>query len=355
MIGERIKRARMAAGLSLREAAERAELSAMAISKFERGEITPSSSTLIRLARALGTRTEYFLRPDSVTLEKPEYRKRAALGAKQLAAIEAEVLDHVERFLELVQLFPSPPIQAFTVPKGVPRHVTSLDDVERAATAARTAWGLGQSPIACLADTLEERGLLVLTLNAVTDGKFDGLAARVGGFPFVVVGAEWPGDRQRFTLAHELGHLVLDGRLAEGIDEEKACHRFAGAFLAPREAVVLELGQKRSRLEPRELYDLKQAYGLSMAAWLFRARDSGVITPSTAESMFRQFSSKGWRKREPGEPLPPESPKLFERLTLRALAEDMISTSKAAELLRMSAGELRGKLSLEGSDGAARQ
>lgn len=68
MIGERIKRAPVAAGLSQREVAERAELSAMAVSKFERELSNPTSQTLIRLARALGTCTEFFLRPTTIEL-----------------------------------------------------------------------------------------------------------------------------------------------------------------------------------------------------------------------------------------------------------------------------------------------
>jgi Zn-dependent peptidase ImmA (M78 family)/transcriptional regulator with XRE-family HTH domain len=348
MIGERIKRARAAAGLSQREAARRAELSAMAISKFERGESTPTSRTLIRLARALGTRTEFFLRPDTVELAKPEYRKRSSLGKKALAQIEADILDQVERLLEVVSLFPVPPVPDFAVPVDVPEHIATMQDVETAAMALREAWRLGLNAIPRLADTLEERGLLVLTTAADGTRKFDGLAASVGGRPLVVVGRDWPGDRQRFTMAHELGHLVLAGRLSEDLEQEKACDRFAGSFLVPRDTAVSELGSRRSRLEPRELHSLKHAYGVSMMAWVFRARDAQIIEARTADIIFRMFSKRGWRKLEPGEPVVSESPKLFERLVVRALAEDMVSMSKAAELMAMSIGQLRQRLCLEG-------
>ncbi len=355
MIGERIKRARIAAGLSQREAAQRAELSAMAISKFERGESTPTSGTLIRLARALGTRTEFFFRPDTVELGQPEYRKRSSLGKKALAQIEADILDQVERLLEIATLFPVLPVPDFTVPAEVPTRIASMDDVETTARVLREAWRLGLNAIPSLADTLEERGLLVLTSAADGQGKFDGLAATVSGRPLVVVGRDWPGDRQRFTMAHELGHLVLAGRLFTRLNEEKACDRFAGAFLVPRQTVVSELGSHRSRLEPRELHSLKHAYGLSMMAWVFRARDAAVITDRTADIVFRMFSKRGWRKLEPGDPVAPEVPKLFERLVIRALAEDMISMSKGAELMAMSISQLRQRLHLESPRGPAHQ
>jgi Zn-dependent peptidase ImmA (M78 family)/transcriptional regulator with XRE-family HTH domain len=354
-ISERIKRARVAAGLSQRELAARAELSAMAVSKFERGLTNPTSQTLIRLARALGTRTEFFLRPTTIELQQPEYRKRASLTEKQLARIEADILDQVERFLELLSLFPSHSVARFAAPDTVDERITTYEQVEAAALTVRDAWHLGHNAIPCLADTLEERGLLVLTTGVDDSAKFDGLAATVGDLPVVVVGAGWPGDRQRFTMAHELGHLVLRGRLSDELDAEKACNRFAGAFLVPASSVRQELGTYRNRLEPRELYALKHEYGVSMMAWVFRAADAGVISDTTRTKLFQLFSSRGWRKTEPGKPIASESPKLFEQLVLHALAEEMISTSKAAEFMGIPISAFRERLRFEGPRGTAGQ
>lgn len=346
MIGERLKHARVAAGLSMRELGEQAGLSAMAISKIETGKSTPTSGTLLKLARALGVRTESFFRPELPVLVAPEYRKRSTLPRKQLARVQADVLDQVERFLEVIALFPEPPVVPFEAPASLPKRVSSMEAVEDAAEALREAWHLGTNAIPCLADTLEERGFLVLTTGADESQKLDGMAATVGGFPIVVVGATWPGDRQRFTMAHELGHLVLEGRL-HGLDEEKACNRFAGAFLAPREAVRKELGSKRRRISAAELLAPKHEFGLSMGAWIFRAKDVGVLDDAHAVRMYRLFRQKGWHRVEPGPAIAPEQPKLFDQLVLRALAEDMVSTSKAAELLGLSTSALRNRLNLE--------
>jgi Zn-dependent peptidase ImmA (M78 family) len=79
-------------------------------------------------------------------------------------------------------------------------------------------------------------------------------------------------------LAHELGHLVLHGLLDESIDEEMACNRFASAFLLPEVGLFQHLGERRSNVDPKELYFLKHEYGLSMAACLYRSADLGVIT-----------------------------------------------------------------------------
>jgi Zn-dependent peptidase ImmA (M78 family)/DNA-binding XRE family transcriptional regulator len=353
MLADRIARARSAAGLSLRGLAERVGVSHTAISKYERGELTPDSETLRALGQALGVRVEYFFRPDSVHLGQVEYRKRTRLGARALAKIQTEILDQAERLVELLGFFPDPPLPAFLVPE-LPA-VTDLDDVEEAALALRDAWDLGDQPIADLVATLEDRGLLVLTTPGDAEGRFDGLAAEVVGRHLVVVGADWPGDRQRFTLAHELGHLVLAGRVAPGVDEERVCNCFAGAFLAPRPAVWAELGQRRRRLEERELLALKHEYGLSMAAWTFRARDTDVIDAPTFEVLQRTFRARGWHKQEPGEPVAPERPSHFRRLVLRALAEDLIGEAKAAELVGSPLAKFRAwRAFLEGDRAPAR-
>ena len=96
-----------------------------------------------------------------------------------------------------------------------------------------------------------------------------------------------------------------------------------------------ELGAHRRSLHPYELHLLKHKYGLSMQAWIYRARDLGILSESAAAELWRQFSRRGWRRQEPGDQIPPEEPARMKRLILRALTEDVISESRAAELLGM--------------------
>jgi Zn-dependent peptidase ImmA (M78 family)/DNA-binding XRE family transcriptional regulator len=332
MIGDRILQARKAAGLSMRALAEKAQISAMAISKYESNKSTPSSGVLLALANALGVRVEYFFRVSKVQLKEVEYRKHSKLPKKTLDQIKGDVIEQLERFLELREFLPVSSVEAFQLPEQLP-FIESYDDVEKAATIVRHAWGLGDNPIPDLIDTLEEKGIMVFQSNALHGDKFDGLAAQVDGTPVVVVGQGWPGDRQRFTLAHELGHLVIKDRLAQDLDEEAAANRFAGAFLVPALEVIKELGVRRSRLEPVELCVLKSAYGLSMQGWLHRAVDLGVLSKAAYATMCKLFAMRGWRKQEPGEPYPAEKPKLFIQLVFHAYAEELIGESKAAELL----------------------
>lgn len=355
MFGERLKRARASAGLSQKALGEKAGVSAMAISKLENGKNNPTSKTLIALARALDTRIEFFLRPTTVTLGAVEYRKRASTPKKLLAKIEADVLDQVERFLELVALFPQPPLPEFTVPDSIPSRVESYEELEDLTLALRDAWNLGHGAIPILVDTFEDNGIFVVTTEVAQNVKLDGLAATVNGLPIVVINAHAPGDRQRFTLAHELGHLILEGRLADHLDEERACNYFAGAFLLPAPTIKTELMKHRQRISWRELYALKCEYGLSMQSGIFRAYQAGLIDTREKERLFREFSGKRWRTKEPGEPYPSEAPRVFERLVLHAHAEGMVSTSKAAELMGLSTGSFRNHQRLEATHDAPHQ
>jgi len=168
--------------------------------------------------------------------------------------------------------------------------------------------------------------------------------------PIVVVGRHWPGDRQRFTLARELGHLMLEGRLAEGLDEEMACNRFAGAFLFLRTFVLQELGGHRNAIELKELGLLKEEFGLSMAGILYRARDLEIISSAYREEKAKLFRFKGWHRKEPGREYPTEKAHLFEQLVFHALAEEFIGESKAAELMNISLTQFRRVRSMESAE-----
>lgn len=355
MIGERIKQARTAAGLSLRELAEKTGVSAMAISKYETGKSTPSSGVLLALSKALGVPVEYFLRTERVKLEEVEYRKHTKLPKKLLRQIEGDVIEQAERFLELEHIFPALPIEPFKVPKGLSSRINDYAEIETVAEVVRKAWGLGCNPIPELTDTLEQHGIKVFQSKLIHDNRFDGLAATVNGTPIIVVGTEWPGDRQRFTLAHELGHLVLKGRLGKALDEESAANRFAGSFLVPESEVSKELGNRRRRLEPRELCVLKKAYGLSMGGWMHRANDLGILANVHYKAMVRYFRARNWHKEEPCDEYPREKTQLFIQLVFHALAEDLISESKAAELLRVPLAQFHSFRNMEGAGQATYQ
>ncbi|MFK5949138.1 MAG: XRE family transcriptional regulator [Methylococcales bacterium] len=341
MIGERIKQAREAAGLNQRQLAELAGVSAMAISKYEREESAPSSGVLLAISKAFNLRTEYFFRRTNVELVDIDYREHEKLPGKEEKKVLADVLEQLERWVTLEEFLPAPWSTPFTVPETVQNHITEMDEIEEVAIAVRQGWNLGMNPVPDLIDMLESKGIKVFITRYDGHKHFNGLSAKVGKSPVIVVGKHWAGDRQRFTLAHELGHLILKRRLSDDIDEESACHRFAGAFIAPRDGVINALGESRKRIEPQELFLLKHEWGLSMQAWSFRAHHLGITGKAAHQLLWKQYLRK-WKKAEiePGDQYPQEQTRLFPQLVYRALAEDIIGESKAAELLGMSVSDL---------------
>ncbi len=330
-LGERLKSSRQRAGLSLRALAEQVGVSAQAISKYERNEDMPGSAVLLRLSEALGVSIEYLLRPATVTLTEPVYRRhRNSMSRRAEVNVQAQVQDWLERYTTIEGLLGEE--RPFVAP-AIARQAAHVDEVEDVAIALREAWQLGLDAIPNLTETLEAVGIKVGFVPG--DDHFDALSLTANGVtPVIVVKQDAPGDRQLNSMAHELAHLILE--LPEGWDEgmiEQAANRFAAAFLVPMPTVLKELGRLRHSLDLLELHLLKHKYGLSMQGWVHRAQDLAIISPQTAERLYRDFRSRGWHLTEPGDPYPPECSTRLERLVLRALRDDVIGSERAAELL----------------------
>lgn len=341
--GERLKQARLAAGLSQRALAEHVGLSAMAISKYENSQMSPGSDVLLRLARALNVKVGYFNRPLQVAVEAPAFRKHSRLGKKKEAAIEGQIIEVLERYLAVEEVFDPGQLSHFEMPdacKGKIRQAAAAEDV---AEQLRKEWGLGEDPIANLCETLEDQGVKVILLEGIDNG-FDGYSCWANGTIPVVVSrfaSDLHGDRQRFNLAHELGHLLLEDMVSGDADHEKVCHRFAAAFLVPRRAVAQEIGSDRDAIYFEELHSLKHKWGLSMSAWLRRLADLEIISQSEYQISMRMFRKHGWHREERGRQVEPEQTGRFQRLVQRAVAEDIVSVSRAADFLNRPLIEVR--------------
>lgn len=342
MIGVRLRQARVSSGLSLRELSSRIDnfVSAQMIHKYELNKARPSSEVLIRLAKALGIKVEYFFRPEhiSVNLGQPSYRKRASVSEKRLKSLRAQAKGWIEKYLEVESLFGAAGSVPINLPENKFRRIKNTKDVEELAISLRNTWNIGLDSIENLTELLEDRGAKVVMLESERD--FDGLSCWANNnIPVILIKKGLPGDRQRSNLAHELGHLIME--VFSKKDEEKAAYRFSGAFLVPRDVAYQELGQKRSHLDIGELNMLKKKYGMSMQQWIYRAEDLDIITPSKAEQMFRLFRIEGWYKKEPGFEVPSEEPGRFKRILFRAVSERLISPVRASELLGLPFNDFR--------------
>jgi Zn-dependent peptidase ImmA (M78 family) len=302
----------------------------MAISKYEHDQMMPGSDVLLKLATALGVRMEFLLRTAPGLDIKPVYRAHSRMSRVDEEAVVAQIQEWLERYLAVENFFQADERLSFDFPQGFPYPVKQIEDAECAAEKLRDTWRLGDDAIENLTERLEAQGIKVGLVDG--DEHFDACTFWVNAqAPVIAIKQGLPGDRERFDLAHELGHIMLD--VSPETDEEKAAHRFAAAFLVPSSVAVLELGRTRRSLDAYELLLLKQKYGMSMAAWIYRAKDLGILSDHDAQRQWQDFSGRGWRKQEPGEPLPSEEPQRMVRMVRRLLAEDVISRSRAKELL----------------------
>ena len=342
MFSERLKLARKKAGMSLRALSDAIEkqVSAQAIGKYERGEMMPGSIVLSAMAKALSVTPEYLMSNQVLGLEGLEFRKQSGTSARDRAEVEAAVIDHLERYLSVERILMQG-VSEWQMPKLKRRFLGCVEEAEFLAAELRKAWHLGVDAIPNMTELLEEQGIKVVLIE-LPDGV-SGLTCLVNQsqdssrLSVIVVNASHSLERRRLTLAHELGHRIVDDD--SPVDHEKAANAFAGAFLVPKEHLVKEIGNTRNALSYQELVQLKRQYRVSAAALLVRLKKTGIIEEQTLAYAFQTFA-KGWRFEEPDPIEPPEKrgefekPRRFHRLCYWALAERYISPSKAMELLK---------------------
>ena len=344
MFGDRLKLARKKAGYSLRSLSDAigGAVTAQALSKYERGQMMPGSSLLIQLARALEVTIEYLLSEQVEELENMEFRKASGTSAKDRALVSAQVIDQMQRYLNIEDILDLESSSNF-VSQSNSGLLRNESEAEGLAEELRKKWNLGIDPILDMSSLLEDQGIKVVMIDLPE--KVSGLTCRAvrqsnrKDVAVIVVNQRMTLERRRLTLAHELGHQLIPEK--SKIKHEKAADIFAGAFLVPRAHLVKETGLRRREVGHHELIQLKHMYRVSAAALLMRLGQTNVISQSQLEWAFRTYA-RPWRRCEP-EPLErpdneghQELPQRFERLCYRALAEDLISIRKAIELLQQS-------------------
>lgn len=334
MIGDRIRQVRLAAGLTQDEVVKQLELAGLkitkaALSKYELDKSEPKQSFLVLLGRILKVKPAYFLTKPTVTITWLAFRKQSTLSQAKQDRIRAFVEMVVEKQSSLNDLFY--PEQQSSFPK--PTQASTNEDAESIAHQLRKTWRLDHAPIDSLVETVEDKGGFVVEYPQ-TGIKFDGLSGRFGNRPVIVINSESSVDRYRYNVAHELGHLMMNCSTLTPKEEEGLAHRFAAALLVPADIARKELGVKRRDLSFAELGVLKEKYGLSMQAWTRRARDLEIISESLYKSLCINFSSNKWRKNEPVQYSGHEKPKRLLQMTLRAVAEGIITKEEASRICK---------------------
>jgi len=351
MFGERLKRARIMRGYSLRGLSEALEgvWSHTQLQKFEKGLVSVDTKALSRLSRALDVRPDFFVKKDNLGFSEVEYRSLTKVGKKKRERLQEEAFEFFERYLEIENVVgldrKNLPIFDFSS--------MSLDEIgmaiEGAAESLRDQWQLGRNPISNVHSMLEQNGVMVKLFNDAPEG-FDGLAtvAKIGDrtFPSIALARNNDLPRLRMTALHELAHLVL--KLPsdfEQKDKERLCHRFASAFLVPKKELTIALGGKRSHIPASELIVIKEEWGISCKAIITRARSLELVSKGYAKGFYIRYNRWG---RDLGEWIGSEESKRFDLLVNQALSKGLISVSKAAGLLGTSVDSLMSGMDWQG-------
>lgn len=306
-LGEVLETARRAQGMTQEQLAARAGVHQAALSRYENDLREPEADALERLAGALGV-TPGFLqhagRARGGMAMDAHMRRRQTAPPGVWRQLEAKL--NLYRW-HTSQLFEEVSLKA-------EQHVPTLDllDVapEHAARLVRAQWRMPAGPVRHLAAWLEAAGCVLIGEDFGTS-RVDGLSQWIGDHPVILFNTAAPPDRLRLTLAHELGHLVLHTDAVGADDVEADANAFAGEFLMPAEVIRPAL----RNVKAVRLLDLKVEYGVSMQALVERAFHLGLLTTTQRTSMYKMFSARGWRTREPrSEDIARETPRLAESI-----------------------------------------
>ena len=343
IFAERFKSARLMNGFSLQDVADALDnrLSRQALHRYEKGEVIPDAEKINLLGKALHVSPDYFFRNTKVELGAIEYRKLNKMPQKEAAIIKEKTKEYLSRYLELEEILGLD--NEFNNPLADFGAVTTYVQVIQASQILRQEWGLGsKSAIFNVVELLEDKNIKVVKLDV--DEDFDGLQTYVNGnIPVVAYNSKKANkpDRIRFTVLHELAHLLMTfGNITEK-QKENLCHQFAGAMLLPEETIKSELGERRNKLSSLELANIKKQYGISMQAIVMRAKNCGIINEHYTKQFFFLFNQLNWRTDEPYDYEGVEESNRFEQLLFRALIEEQITISKAASLKNQSLADFK--------------
>src|SRR6266481_2325974 len=338
--------ARECRGLTQTRLAEDTSMSQAEISKFETGIKAPSDEQVRRLASHLQFPVGFFYLNES----KRDFGSGCVYHRKRQSASETKLrqllaLVNVRR-IQIKQLF-----GAVTPKNQYEFPCLDIDEHEGSASViaqkVRALWKIPPGPIQSVIQTIENAGGIVMRCDFGTD-KVDAISQWLPGLPPVfLVNDRIPTDRMRWTLSHELGHIIAHRFPTEHMERE--ADEFAAEFLLPASQIKPQL----STITLAKLAALKPYWRVAMSALLRRAGDLGTIPPRTKQYLWTQMGMRGYRKHEPVD-IPPEEPALLmQRLDFHR--EDLrYDPQELAKIMRIKESELMTEYLRDANLGALR-
>jgi Predicted Zn peptidase len=309
---DKLRLARCAAGRSLAEIGELLGVTRQYAHKLEVNAV-PSRAQLAHLCEILGVHESFFFAPrrSSVELEQCHFRsvRASSQTLKKTIAAQVEMFELLIDELDKEVAFPTVSFSMLDEP------VSGIGKIEQVAERFRREQGLGIGPLSSVTKLAEKVGVLVVNL-AEADDKVDAFSL-FNKRPLIVRNtAKINPCRQRFDLAHELGHLIMHQGIETGCRHtEDQANQFASALLMPRASFAAEFPQMRGKyLNWPALKELKLRWKVSFKALIYRAQSLDLLTAEQAKSGFTYLNRKGFTKHEEfDELIPMEAPMLVQR------------------------------------------
>jgi Zn-dependent peptidase ImmA (M78 family)/transcriptional regulator with XRE-family HTH domain len=287
---EMVTLAREARGMTQAKLAERSGLSQPTISKIEHGLLELADEHINAFSHALGYPPTFFLRSEH------QYGAGTVCHHRKRQSMPIQKLRQIHATMNIMRMATADLLRGIEIDAQQRFPRMDADDygsVEEIAQLMRRTWQLPLGPIKNLVMSIEAAGGLVVPCDFGTD-KLDAISQRPANQPpFFFVSASAPGDRLRWNLAHELGHIVMHD--APAPDQESEANRFAAEFLLPGKEIRPEL----EGLTLPKLAELKRYWKVAMQALIMRAHDLGTISERQKRSFFTRFSQLGYRRAEP--------------------------------------------------------
>lgn len=302
--GSLLRMARHLRGFTQKESADRLGIAQAVYSRMENELVEIDDNILKRISTVFRLPVEFFDQHDPVygppVSVHTMLRGPSQISARDVDMITAELnlrLMHLRRFLDNVEFSPTLHLPQF--------DIEAFDSPILIAKMVRRHWKLPAGPVKNLTRLLERAGVIVSFSDfygAGTD-KSKRQGSGVSGVtfsapgqpPLILLNPNHPADRVRFTLAHELGHLVMH-RFPTS-EMEKEANEFASAFLLPPDE--LRDACRGRKVDLALLGSLKLEWKMSMQGILYAIQREGIITKNQANYIWKQISAKGWRMREP--------------------------------------------------------
>lgn len=274
----RLRDIRIVRGYTVEHVAQQIGVTKQAISKYETGKTIPSTGVLGRIIKFFDLPDGYLTKPELFSDKQSLifYRRHKRTTVREIEEAEVNLKWCYEMIRGCKDFYP---LKKSDIP-----YISSNLHVEERAMKLREYWGLGHHPIENLSLLLEEKGFYLFSLK-LKDEKIDGFSRMVDDIPIIFINQNRrTRERQQFSIAHELAHLILHSDMQEEstIMEEEA-DSFAGAFLMPETAVRADI----IRNDIEFLTMLAKKWHVSVAAIVERCKELKLLGNTREENLAR--------------------------------------------------------------------